>query len=93
MQDHPDHMQEHPEKGQDHLNHIQDHPEKGQDHPEQPIVFIRHGESMKNRAVHEFRTARNLGEDWDILQQDPEFFKQVIYNPALIDCHLSPKGI
>ena len=41
--------------------------------PEHNIVFIRHGESEKNAAVHKFRTERNLEEDWALLHKDPLF--------------------
>ena len=59
----------------------------------QDLVFVRHGESMKNSAVHKYISERNLPEDWSIFGKDPYFIQTVTHNPDLIDCHLSPEGI
>lgn len=62
-------------------------------HPHHDIIFVRHGESLKNEAVSKYRQERNLPDDWSIFYKDPYFIKTVTHNPDLIDCHLSPKGI
>jgi hypothetical protein len=55
----------------------------------QDLFFIRHGESLKNEAAHHYKESRGLQFDWNLFKKDPVFVQTVIYNPQLIDCHLS----
>jgi hypothetical protein len=53
------------------------------------LFFIRHGESLKNSAAKKYQTDHGYEFDWELFLKDPLFVRSVIYNPLLIDCHLS----
>lgn len=62
---------------------------KSDDHD---LVFIRHAESMYNRACEEYRLAHGIPYAWKTLCSHEGFDERVLFNYEFVDTRLTDKG-